>query len=47
MKERDDGKRLGGLVQLDDAYWSGERHGGKRGRVSANKTPLVAAVSLQ
>jgi len=46
MKERDDGKRLGGLVQLDDAYWGGERHGGKRGRGSANKTPFVAAVSL-
>ncbi len=27
-------------------YWGGESHGGKRGRGSANKTPFVAAVSL-
>lgn len=46
MKERDDGKPLGGLVQLDDAYWGGERRGGKRGRGAANKVPFVAAVSL-
>jgi transposase-like protein len=46
MKERDDSKPLGGTIQLDDVYWGGERHGGKRGRGSANKVPLVAAVSL-
>jgi transposase-like protein len=46
MKERDDGKPLGGLIQLDDAYWGGERRGGKRGRGSENKTPFVAAVKL-
>jgi len=46
MKERDDGKLLGGLIQLDDAYWGGERHGGKRGRGAADKTPFVAAVAL-
>jgi transposase-like protein len=46
MKERDDGRPLGGLIQLDDADWGGERHGGKRGRGSENKTPFVAAVAL-
>ena len=29
MKERDDTLPLGGWVQLDDAYWGGERRGGK------------------
>ncbi len=43
MKERDDTRALGGLVQLDDAYWGGERHG-KRGRGAEAKTPFVAAV---
>ncbi|PCI43747.1 MAG: IS1595 family transposase [Proteobacteria bacterium] len=46
MKERDDGKCLTGVIQLDDVYWGGERHGGKRGRGSADKTPFVAAVSV-
>ena len=46
MKERDDGKPLGGIIQLDDVYWGGERRGGKRGRGSENKTPFVAAVAL-
>lgn len=46
MKERDDRKPLGGLIQLDDVYWGGERHGGKRGRGSENKTPFVAAAAL-
>jgi transposase-like protein len=46
MKERDDGKPLTGIIQLDDVYWGGERHGGKRGRGSKNKVPFVAAVSL-
>ena len=46
MKERDDRKPLGGLVQLDDVYWGGQRRGGKRGRGAENKTPFVAAVAL-
>ena len=46
MKERDDSKPLTGIIQLDDAYLGGERHGGKRGRGSANKIPFVAAVSI-
>jgi transposase-like protein len=46
MKERDDGKPLNGIIQLDDVYWGGEHRGGKRGRGSENKTPFVAAVAL-
>jgi len=45
MKERDDRKPLSGIIQLDDVYWGGEHHGGKRGRGSPNKTPFVVAVS--
>jgi hypothetical protein len=44
MKERDDSTPLSGMVQLDDAYWGGERHGGKRGRGAPGKSPFVAAV---
>ncbi len=32
MKERDERLPLGGIVQVDDAYWGGERSGGQRGR---------------
>jgi hypothetical protein len=45
MKERDDSRPLDGLVQIDDAYWGGERRGGKRGRGAPGKTPFVAAVA--
>lgn len=44
MKERDDSRPLQGYIQIDDAYWGGEKHGGKRGRGSQNKHPFVAAV---
>ena len=46
MKERDDSMELSGVIQVDDVYWGGERHGGKRGRGSPNKTPFIAAVSV-
>ena len=46
MKERDDTRPLGGWVQLDDAYWGGQRRGGKTGRGAPGKTPFVAAVEL-
>jgi hypothetical protein len=46
MKERDDSKPISGIIQLDDVYWGGEQRGGKRGRGSTNKTPFVAAVSV-
>ena len=45
MKERDDSQPLTGVIQLDDAYWGGEHHGGKRGRGSPNKVPFIAAVA--
>jgi transposase-like protein len=44
MMERDAEKRLTGRIEMDDAYLGGERNGGKRGRGSAGKTPIVAAV---
>lgn len=33
MTEREADRKLGGVVQLDDAYLGGERNGGKPGRV--------------
>ena len=42
MKERDDTRPLGGWVQLDDAYWGGQRRGGESGRGARGKTPFVA-----
>ena len=44
MMERDNSWLLTGHVQIDDAYWGGERHGGRRGRGSENKVPFVAAI---
>ena len=46
MKERNDSKPLTGIVQIDDAYYGGEHHGGKRGRGSENKTPLLQLFQL-
>lgn len=44
MSEREAGRRLGNLVQIDDAYLGGELPGGKPGRGSENKRPFVIAV---
>lgn len=44
MTEREAGRELGGIVQIDDAYLGGERNGGKVGRGSENKIPFVIAV---
>ena len=44
MMERDATKRLTGRIEIDDAYLGVERNGGKRGRGSPGKTPIVAAV---
>lgn len=44
MLERERRHPLSGRLELDDAYWGGEKRGGKRGRGSENKTPFVAAV---
>jgi hypothetical protein len=46
MSERDDCYVLQGKVQIDDAYLGGECPGGKAGRGSENKVPIVAAISL-
>ncbi len=46
LAERDDRYTLSGSVHVDDAYLGGERSGGKAGRGSENKVPVVAAVSL-
>ena len=45
MVEGEHDRMLHGVVQMDDAYWCGERHGGQRGRGSPGKTPFVAAVA--
>lgn len=44
MRLREDGRRLTGRVEIDDAYLGGERSGGKAGRGSENKVPFIAAV---
>ena len=44
MLEREQGRKLAGVIQLDDAYWGGRRRGYKRGRGTRGKTPFVAAV---
>lgn len=44
MRQREDTRELVGRVEIDDAYLGGERTGGKRGRGSENKIPIVAAV---
>ena len=46
MCEREEAYLLRGKVQIDDAYLGGERNGGKAGRGSENKVPIVAAVSI-
>ena len=46
MGERDECYVLQGKVQIDDAYLGGEQPGGKPGRGSENKVPIVAAISL-
>lgn len=46
MTERDEAYVLRGKIQMDDAYLGGERCGGKAGRGSENKVPIVAAISL-
>ncbi len=44
MARREGERRLGGRVEMDDAYLGGKRSG-RRGRGAAGKTPFVAAVS--
>lgn len=44
MVERDSDFTLGGIVQMDDAYWGGERHGRGTGRGTAGKASFLTAV---
>jgi ribosomal protein L37AE/L43A len=44
MRLREEPRQLTGRVEIDDAYLGGERSGGKPGRGSENKVPLLAAV---
>jgi len=46
MANREDVYLLRGKVQIDDSYLGGELPGGKPGRGSENKIPIVAAGSL-
>lgn len=39
-------QRLLGTVEVDEAYIGGRRAGGKRGRGSENKTPIIAAIEI-
>lgn len=45
MLEREQGRKLTGIVQMDDAYSGGRRRGYKRRRGTRGKTPVVAAVA--
>ncbi len=45
MLEREQGRSLEGVIQMDDAYWGGRRRGYKTGRGTRGKTPFVAAVA--
>jgi transposase-like protein len=44
MLTRNNSKKMGGDIQVDDSYLGGESTGGKRGRGATSKTPFVAAV---
>jgi ribosomal protein L37AE/L43A len=44
MQLREASRELNGRVEIDDAFLGGERSGGKRGRGSENKVPIVVAV---
>lgn len=46
MAARDANYQLGGLIELDDAYFGGKRAAGKRGRGSEKKAPVIVAVQL-
>ena len=45
MKDEDDAHPLTGHIQIDDAYWGGNKHDGVRGRGTSGKAPFIAAVS--
>lgn len=43
MSERNSGLRLLGQGRMDEAYWSGERQDGWRGRRATGRTPFATA----
>lgn len=45
MAKRDEGYKLGGIVELDDAFFGASSQGGKRGR-GTDKTVVLVSVSL-
>lgn len=42
MGQRDQKYLLSGIIEMDDAYFGGEKHGGKRGRGTEQKTAVLA-----
>ncbi len=46
MADREEAYLLWGKIQIDDTYLGGELQGGKAGRGSENKVPIIPAVSL-
>jgi hypothetical protein len=38
--------RLVGLIEMADVYLGGERAGGKHGRGSSGKTPIIVAAEI-
>jgi hypothetical protein len=45
MGKRDENHPLGGIVEMDDAFFGGSSEGGKRGR-GTDKTAVIVSVSL-
>lgn len=46
MAARDAKYQLAGLVEMDDSYFGGKKHKGKRGRGSENKSTVIVGVQL-
>jgi len=44
---RSDRTKLSGIIEVDESYIGGAKEGGKRGRGSENKVPVLVAVELQ
>jgi len=46
MTKRNKRYKLGGLIELDEAYLGQKKHSGKRGRGSENKATVLAAIEV-
>jgi hypothetical protein len=44
MTDEENGRKLKGRIEIDDAYLGGKRSGGKRGRGAAGKQPFIVAI---